>query len=238
MEPRTDDHTYEIAPSRRTVLLSTTFFTLAPALFTPPPVRAQEGESSPATAPRYSDPQDGFSIEIPSGWSQGSGNLGSMDPSDPRSRFSNAAGLQRVVAWLPPGTPDVSLAITVRTPGADFTSLGSYGTAQDFGERIIAQTDQSYLLRGPAWARKQGGEAPTVARLVSAEEIDGKYIIEYTVGKEGMPTRFVVTAVALGTSPTGLRRFFTVNGSCTETEMAGYGTALRDAVTSFTPPAF
>ena len=52
--------------------------------------------SSPAAASReaYVDSQDKFSIVIPSGWEQGSGDM-----SGPKDRFSNAAGLRRVVAW-------------------------------------------------------------------------------------------------------------------------------------------
>lgn len=226
--------------SRRAAIASTTLLALAPVLL-PRPAIADTSAPSPPDAPlsaslSYTDAQDGFTIQIPSGWSQGSGDLGGPQSTDPRSRFSNAAGLQRVVAWVPSDASDVSLAITVRTPGADFTSLGSYGTAQDFGERIIAQMDRSFLLKGPAWAQKSGADAPTVARLLEARESRGQYIIQYSLGKAGEPSRVVVSAVALGTTPKGFRRFFTVTGSCREEEAGKYGAVLREAVESFTPP--
>lgn len=204
---------------------------LLPTLLTPP-----SSFSEPSTV--YTDPLDGFTITVPEAWLLGGdGTLGPDNgSSDPRSRYSNAAGLQRIVAWVPPAASDVSLAVTVRTPSADFTSLGSFGTASDFGEHVVSMLDRSYLLRSPAWVRRDGEEI-TTAKLLEAKESAGRYIIEYTVSKEGAPTRIVTSAVAMGTSPKGLRRFFTVNGSCTAEQHEKFGAAVRTAVESFQPPA-
>jgi hypothetical protein len=100
---------------------------------------------------------------------------------------------------------------------------------------MIASMDRSYMTRQPGWARR--GEAVVTARLLSAAERDGQYVITYEVGKDGEPTRTVVSAVAMGTSPKGLRRFFTVSASCTLQEAPRFGGALRAAVDSFTPPS-
>ena len=62
--------------------------------------QAEEGASPAAAASReaYVDAQDKFSIVVPSGWEQGSGDM-----SGPQDRFSNAAGMRRVVAWCAAG---------------------------------------------------------------------------------------------------------------------------------------
>ena len=139
--------------SRRDALASAALLALVPALL---PRSAAAASDAPAPAV-YADEKDGFTLAIPAGWSQGTGDLNRSGASEQKSRFSNAAGLQRVVAWVPPTAPDVSLAVTIRTPGADFTSLGSFGTAQDFGGNVVVAMDRSYLLKGGEWARKAGG---------------------------------------------------------------------------------
>jgi len=192
----------------------------------------------------YTDTLDGFSLTVPAGWQLATGGaLGGAAASDPKQRFSNAAGLQRVVAFIPPSTPDVSLAITVRTPAADFTSLGSFGTAQQWAESLIASMDRSYMLKNksPQNGRDpvlSGEEAVPTAKLVDVKDANGQYIVRYTVSKEGSPTRLVISAVALGVSPrSGVRRFYTVNGSCTAETEGKFGEILQNAVASFTAPS-
>jgi hypothetical protein len=183
----------------------------------------------------YKDEVDGFSISIPSGWTMGTGSLGASQS----NRFSNASGLQRVVGWTPAGQSggssdmsNTSIAITVKTPGADYTGLGSFGTAQDFGEKLVASIDRSFMAR--AWGRKASDPVIT-ASLVSAKEQGGKYIIEYITGKSGEETRHVWTLVCFGENSKGLRRFYTVTGSCTDSTSLEVGGILQDAVSSFNP---
>jgi hypothetical protein len=87
----------------------------------PAPAWAAEGEAAVAVAPAapaatvYSDEQDKFSIAVPAGWAQGTGSIGEAGAlTTNQARFSNAAGLRRVVAFFPEGKPDVSVAITVQ----------------------------------------------------------------------------------------------------------------------------
>jgi hypothetical protein len=192
----------------------------------------------------YTDALDGFSLTVPAGWQLGTGDaLGGAASSDPKARFSNAAGLQRVVAFIPPSTSDVNLAITVRTPSADFTSLGSFGTAQQWAESLISAMDRSYMLKKTApqngrGAVSSGGEAVPIAKLVDVKDKNGQYIVRYTVSREGSPTRVVISAVALGVSPrSGVRRFYTINGSCTTETEGKFGEILQTAVASFTAPS-
>eukprot|EP00889_Picochlorum_renovo_P004975 jgi/Picre1/32005/NNA_007353.t1 len=122
-------------------------------------------------------------------------------------RFSNAAGMQRVVGFYPALNPDrASIAITVKTPGADYTGLGSFGSAIDFGEKLVVSMDRSYMTKGDP-------NMPVVtAKLISAKESSGKYVIEYETAKPGDATRRVWTSVCFGENPKGLRRFYTVTG--------------------------
>ena len=181
---------------------------------------------------QYMDAVDGWRIDVPANWTQGEGSLGNKK----QDRFSNAAGMQRVVGWVSPTSQTTSLAVTVKTPGADYTGLGSFGRVDDWAENLIATIDRSFMARA-----KFGGKdaAPIVtANLVGAKEIgsgDGKkYIVEYVTAKTGEPTRHVFTAVCFGESGK-LRKFYTVTASCVEEDYTSVGEGLRKSVSSFQP---
>jgi hypothetical protein len=134
--------------------------------------------------------------------------------------------------------------VTVRTPSADFTTLGSFGTAQQWGESVVVAMDRSYMLKKTAPKDGRGasgisssGEPVPIAKLIDVKDENGQYIVKYTVSKAGSPTRVVISAVALGVSPrSGVRRFYTVNGTCTAETEGKYGEILQKAVASFTAP--
>jgi hypothetical protein len=180
----------------------------------------------------YHDELDGFSISVPQGWTMGTGNLGNKKP----DRFSNAAGMQRVLGWAPTNgnsdTSATSIAVTIKTPGADYTGLGSFGTAQDFGEKLVVSIDRSYMTRG--WGRKLD-EPIITAKLLSAKETRGRYLIEYETGKTGEPTRHVWTLVCFGENTKGLRKFYTVTASCTKEDLGQLKNDLSNALESFEP---
>ena len=180
----------------------------------------------------YTDAVDGWRIEVPANWTQGEGSLGNKK----QDRFSNAAGMQRVVGWVSPTSQTTSLAVTAKTPGADYTGLGSFGKVDDWAENLIATIDRSFMAR----ARFGGKDAPPIvtAKLVGAKEVgsgDGKkYVVEYVTTKTGEPTRHVFTAVCFGETG-NLRRFYTVTASCVEEEYSSVGDGLRTSVSSFQP---
>jgi len=89
----------------------------------------------------YTDAVDGWRIEVPANWTQGEGSLGNKK----QDRFSNAAGMQRVVGWVSPTSQTTSLAVTAKTPGADYTGLGSFGKVDDWAENLIATIDLSLI---------------------------------------------------------------------------------------------
>ena len=221
--------------TRRRTLGGLLFAALSlPSVASPLAAVADPTESSAATTTKtYTDAIDGWQIDVPMSWTQGEGTLGDK----PANRFSNAAGLQRVVGWVAPTSPTTSLAVTVKTPGADYTGLGSFGKVDDWAENLIASIDRSFMARARFGAGKNADPVVT-ASLVSSKEVGSgdnkKYLVEYVTGKTGEPTRRVFTAVSFGESGV-LRRFYTVTASCLEDDVGADAEILREAVSSFQP---
>ncbi|GAB4816620.1 hypothetical protein N2152v2_003666 [Parachlorella kessleri] len=187
-------------------------------------------ETLAAALVEYADEKDKFTIAVPDGWLSGEGDL-----LPPANRFSNTAGMARVVGFAPPGKSDVNVSITVTPIGPDYTRLGSFGDAQTFGQNLVASMDRSYLLRTPAWVR-QGEEQPQVARLLEAREINDQYYVSYSIKKANEPGRLVRSVVAIGNNGR-TRRFYTVNASCLDSDAAEYGDLLQRVVKTFKVPA-
>ncbi|KAI7840488.1 hypothetical protein COHA_005789 [Chlorella ohadii] len=136
------------------------------------PAAAEEGATAaaaPAAAPSsftYTDDEDKFSITVPAGWEQGAGAIGDAGTlTSQQARFSNAAGLRKVVAFVPPGKPEVSVAITIQYIAPDFTALGSFGSATDFATGVVNKMDNSYILKLPEWRRAREGPVQVRGRL-------------------------------------------------------------------------
>jgi len=58
------------------------------------------------------------------------------------------------------GGADTNVTVLVTNVGADYTKLGSFGSAQDFGQNLVVSMDRTYLLRrrknvGPVQVRRQ-----------------------------------------------------------------------------------
>lgn len=45
------------------------------------------------------------------------------------------------------GGADTNVTVLVTNVGADYTKLGSFGSAQDFGQNLVVSMDRTYLLR-------------------------------------------------------------------------------------------
>ncbi|PRW58834.1 psbP domain-containing chloroplastic [Chlorella sorokiniana] len=209
------------------------------------PAAAEEGAAAvaaPAAAPSsftFTDEEDKFSITVPAGWEQGIGAIGEAGTlTSQQSRFSNAAGLRRVVAFVPPGKPEVSVAITIQYIAPDFTAMGSFGTATDFATGVVNKMDNSYILRLPEWRRAREGPVQ-VAKLLDAREVQRgakQYVFSYSLAKEGEPARTVFQSVAIGNTGR-YNKLFTLNATCTAADLEQYGPVLKGIVDSFRPPA-
>ena len=49
------------------------------------------------------------------------------------------------------------MTVTITGVGPDYTSLGSFGTAEQFGDNLVASMDRSYQLRAPAFGARPAG---------------------------------------------------------------------------------
>lgn len=61
--------------------------------------------------------------------------------------FRAGVSTKRTLAWFPETGTDVNVTVVVTTPGADYTSLKSFGTAQDFGSNLVASMDRSFTQK-------------------------------------------------------------------------------------------
>jgi PsbP len=64
-----------------------------------------------------------------------------------RARCRAGVSGTRTIAFFPEGFTDVNVTIVITTPGADYTALGSFGNAAQFGENLVQSMDRSYELR-------------------------------------------------------------------------------------------
>ncbi|BDA43729.1 PsbP domain-containing protein 3, chloroplastic [Coccomyxa sp. Obi] len=175
----------------------------------------------------FEDASDKFKISVPEGWvaAQGAapGNKG----------FSGATGTRRALAWYPEGGTDTNVTVLVTNVGADYTALGSFGSADSFGENLIASLDRSFLLRG-GFNRPQSVQK---AKLLDAKSRSGMYFLEYTVQKpEETEPRHFLSAVALGFNGR-YNRFYTLTAQCPEADVPTYRSTLEGVINSFRPPA-
>lgn len=134
---------------------------------------------------------------------------------------------------------NVSLVATII--GADFTSLGSFGDAETFGDSLVASMDRGFA-GGPS-ARLVSARAATRQAKGDGEEPNSNkpqkiYEIEYAVTRskeEG--ERLFVSAVALSFDGT-YNRLYTVTGQVAAGEAAEkHGKEVAEIVKSFVPPA-
>jgi hypothetical protein len=72
---------------------------------------------------------------------------------------------------------------------ADYTKLGSFGTALDFASGVINKMDNSYILRLPEWRRAKEGPVQVGAALLGAASV-------LRVGAAGLSLAGVAAAAA------------------------------------------
>lgn len=189
--------------------------TLLAPLLSSLPCRA-EGSST------YRDPTNKYEIKIPEGWLSGSGQA----PGSSRST-------RQALAWFPEGNADTNISVIVTNIGADFTSLGSFGDAQAFGENLVSSMDRSFLLRTPKWTHPKEGIQQ--AALINTKGLGTKYFVEYTVTKPSQAQRHLLSLVALGNNGTH-NKLYTATAQCREEQLTTWRPVLQTVLESFKPP--
>lgn len=205
------------AQSRRGVLAATAGSILtAPLLWTP--ASLADGELQ-----MYVDDVTGYKIKVPSEWTSGLGE---------------ATGLRQVVAFYPEGgTGETNVNIVVTTAAADYTKMGSFGGAFDFGTRLVGSLDRSAVGKKPKFMGGTGKGDPMQQRaeLIDAQEKKGMYYVEYKVTKPGEYDRHFLSVVGL--KFTGrFNRLYTVTGQANEGDFKKVKGTLKTVIDSFALP--
>jgi len=211
--------------SRRACLLQAS---AAAALL--PAAAAFADEEAPALA-TFEDAADGFSLSIPAGWTAGEGVIGGGDGG------VAPAATRRALAWFPGAdAADVNVTLVITNASADYTSLGSFGSADDFASNLVNSMDRSDILRGPKWARKGiKDEDVQVARLLDSRGLNGGYQIEYTVQNGVINKRHLLSFVILGFNGR-YNRLYTITAQCPEAELPKYDAIFHEICQSFKAP--
>ena len=119
--------------------------------------------------------------------------------------------------------------------GADFTSLGSFGDADGFGESLVATMDRGFA--GGPKARLVGARSTTRQSKAEGSRAQKVYEVEYAVTRsEAEGERLFTSAVALSFDGT-YNRLYTVTGQVAAGEAAEkHGKEVEAIVKSFVPP--
>lgn len=122
-------------------------------------------------------------------------------------------GLQ-IKSFLDPADPDRNVSIVTSNISAEYTGLGSFGTADRWGEEIVNKMDNSWQFARqrakPNWEEPEGF---VEAELLDAADTGSGYFTEYTVRKHGESGRYVATTSILRMKD-GMNRLFTVTAQC------------------------
>jgi len=214
------------ASSRRALLASAaaTAASLGLLAASPSPANAQISQKNTFTV----DLLPAFELDVPASWTS----------SDAEVPGSGSGRPTRV--WFPADDPlapaGVNVSLVATIVGADFTSLGSFGDADGFGESLVATMDRGFA-GGP---RARLVSARSTTRRGKAEDSGPQkvYEVEYAVTRsEAEGERLFTSAVALSFDGT-YNRLYTVTGQVAAGAAAErHGKEVAAIVKSFVPPA-
>ncbi|KAK3275294.1 hypothetical protein CYMTET_16567 [Cymbomonas tetramitiformis] len=174
----------------------------------------------------YTDDIDKYSLSVPAGWTSGVGGA------------SGSVGTRRVVAFLPPGgNGETNVNIVATNTAADFTKMGSFGTAYDFGFRLVGSLDRSWVGKKPKFLGGTGKGEPggQISKLIDTKESGGMYYIEYTVTLPGEFDRHLLSVVGLQFD--GIyNRLYTVTAQADEADYKDLEKTLTSVIKSFKLP--
>ncbi|GAQ88443.1 PsbP domain-containing protein 3 [Klebsormidium nitens] len=194
-----------VPPSRREVLQALASLAVAGATGACcQPAAAGEGGSTQFLP--YMDSDGKFGLSIPADWAQGEGKASSQ---------------RRVVAFFKEGDTDTNVNVVITPLSADYTKMGSFGTAEAFGETLVNGLDRS-------WAKPKGPEA----KLLDAKTKNGRYFVEYTFQAPGQMKRHLMSSIGMGFDGT-YNRLYTVTAQAREEEFAQYAGVLNKVLSSF-----
>lgn len=172
----------------------------------PAPARGLDSPERVLEYQLYSDEMDKYSLLIPPDWTRGKGK---------------ATAERNVTAFFPNNDTSTNVNVVITGLGADYTSLGSFGTADSFAENLVNSLDRSW--------KKPPGQA---AKLITSESKNGFYYVEYTVQRPGEKKRCLLSVVGIRFNG-WYNRLYTVTGQFWEEDRDKYRTVLEKVVDSF-----
>ncbi|KAL3692629.1 hypothetical protein R1sor_006280 [Riccia sorocarpa] len=157
----------------------------------------------------YQDDTDKYSLLVPNEWVKGEGNI----------KAKNSQ--RKVTAFYPESDSSANVNIVITGLAADFTSLGSFGTAEMFAENLVNSLDRS-------WQKPPGQKA----RLINESSRNGMYYLEYTIEKPGESQRHLLSVVGIASNG-WYNRLYTVTAQYGEDDSDKYKERLKRIVSSF-----
>ncbi|KAL3941681.1 MAG: hypothetical protein SGBAC_003994 [Bacillariaceae sp.] len=191
--------------SRRDLLTSAAGLATSSLLLTNPAFASSDNALA-----KYVDEDCKFSVSLPSSWEKSEQALGDR---------------RKITLYIKPDSDKKTLVSVVYTPvRADFTSLGSFGTADEVGQATI-------LPKG-AIAGNEGIDA----KLLSAESKKAGYYFDYYQEVPGQPKTHFRTIFSLTTGPTAAAGgvLVSVTAQTPETDYDSMKPLFEDILNSYT----
>ncbi|CAK9854871.1 unnamed protein product [Sphagnum jensenii] len=192
-------------PLQRRKMMSQALFSLCLSTLPLPAIATTEVDAT-AAFKLYEDSGDKFSLLVPQEWSKGEGL---------------ASGQRKVTAFFPVDDSFTNVNVVITGLGADYTSLGSFGTADAFAENLVNSLDRSW--------KKPPGQA---AKLINSRSREGMYYVEYTIERPGERKRHLLSVVGIGSNG-WVNRLYTVSGQFWEEDADKYKPSLEKIISSF-----
>ncbi|DBA88947.1 TPA: hypothetical protein ACH3X2_000177 [Trebouxia sp. C0005] len=243
----------ELQLDRRALLLA---LVAAPGL-----AQLQPAYAEAPSLTSYKDKSDEFSLSVPSNWVAGEGAAAGG------KGYTGASGVRRALAWYPEGDLDTNLTIVITNVGADFTRLGSFGDAEQFGGTLVAQMDRSYLNRSwnkpktpvqsELWPQLPSrvqlmtlgtpGCSPSLCISYANHAAQEAKLLDAKAKNNMYFIEYTVKKPSqeqkhlLSAVALGFNgrynRLYTVTGQCKESELSQYKGTLQTVLQSFAPPS-
>lgn len=164
----------------------------------------------------YNDEEDKYSLAVPGDWERA---LGDTSP--------NPQSTRKVVAFYPPGQPEINVNVVATALGADYPKMGSFGSPDEFAFGVAAGMTRPKPKQGP----KQ------FSYVLDAKNAGDRYVIEYTVERpEENFYQHLLSAVGIGYNGR-VNRFFTLTAVCPEDRYAEMEPMFRKIFATFETPS-
>ena len=126
----------------------------------------------------YNDEEDKYSLAVPGDWERA---LGDTSP--------NPQSTRKVVAFYPPGQPEINVNVVATALGADYPKMGSFGSPFEFGYNMVNPMNKPK-------AKKGREDEVQYSELIEAGSKGLNYFVEYELTRPstGIDSKQLVVA--------------------------------------------